>query len=565
MEINFIFRRNIIKLQCQYNEIMRNVFKKFFLYISCKNPDSFFFLYNGDKVNENLTVIQTANYNDQIQNKMKIIVGEEDESSDLSLFQNKNKIKYTGKIMLNIIYQGNKTEFEYESGEKMGNVFKTFFDKEEINDPGSFYFLYGGDKLDKNQIINQISNYYDKLRKKMVILAIEHYIPNNKPIIKKSKQVICPTCCQSALIKLKNCKISICECRHHHKNDDLDIKDFISSQNINETKIICGKCKDINKGSTYHNVFYICNTCNLNLCPLCKSIHDKTHNIIDFDNSSFECGIHNELFSLYCKTCKKNICILCEQDHDDHEVISYAKLTIKNNDLENKLKQFKISIEKFKEDIERIKNIFQNVINYCENLYKISDELIHNFDMKQRNYEVLSNLKELYNEDTPKQLNNIINSNNYIQKITQIFKMYNNINNNELNISDPFGDKKTLKESSSVNMKNRSEKENELMEEISKKNSEIERLLSLLPFKINPGEKLMTVIFTSSDQKIHYSIICKNTEKFNALESRLYDIYPEFSETDNYFISNGRKIARFKDLDYNKIKNSDIITLYMTE
>jgi hypothetical protein len=114
-------------------------------------------------------------------------------------------------------------------------------------------------------------------------------------------------------------------------------------------------------------------------------------------------------------------------------------------------------------------------------------------------------------------------------------------------------------------MKNRSEKENELMEEISKKNSEIERLLSLLPFKINPGEKLMTVIFTSSDQKIHYSIICKNTEKFNALESRLYDIYPEFSETDNYFISNGRKIARFKDLDYNKIKNSDIITLYMTE
>jgi len=174
MEINFIFRGTILIIQCQYNDKMRDVFNKFFCCISCKNPNSFVFLYNGVKVNGNLTVIQTANYNDQIQNKMKIIVGEKDESIDHSLFQNKNEIKYTGKIMIYIIYQGNITEFEYESGEKMGNVFKTFFDKEEINNPGSFYFLYGGDKLDKNLIINQILNYYDKLRKKMVILAFEY-------------------------------------------------------------------------------------------------------------------------------------------------------------------------------------------------------------------------------------------------------------------------------------------------------------------------------------------------------------------------------------------------------
>ena len=404
------------------------------------------------------------------------------------------------------------------------------------------------------------------MRKKLAMFAIMHDFPeNNKPIIKKSKQIICPNCSQSAQIKLKNCKISICECKHHHKNNDLNINDFNSSQNIDESKIICGKCKYCNKGSTYDNIFYICNTCNLNLCPLCRTIHDQTHNIVEFYNNSFKCGIHNELYSLYCKTCKKNICTLCEQDHDFHEVISYAKLTIKKNDLENKLKKFKNSIKKFKEDIERIKVILQNVINYCESFYKVSDEIIHNFDMKERNYEILSNLKEIYNDDTPKKLDNIINSKNYIQKMTQIFKMYNNINNNELDISVQSGDKKTAFKESSVNMENRSEKEKELKEEISKKNSEIERLLSLLPFKLNPGEKLMTVIFTSSDQKIHYSFICKNTENFNYLESRLYEIYPEFSENDNYFLCNGRKIARFKDLDYNKIKNSDIITLFTCE
>ena len=151
----------------------------------------------------------------------------------------------------------------------MGSVFKTFFDKFGINNPDSFYFLYGGEKLDNNLIINKILNYDDKMRKKLTMLAIMiDFEENNKPIIKKSKQVICPNCSQSAQIKLKNCKISKCECRHHHKNDDLNINDFNSSQNIDESKIIYCKCKDTNKGSTYDNIFYICNTCNLNLCPL---------------------------------------------------------------------------------------------------------------------------------------------------------------------------------------------------------------------------------------------------------------------------------------------------------
>mgnify|MGYP003571386109 CR=1 FL=1 len=100
------------------------------------------------------------------------------------------------------------------------------------------------------------------------------------------------------------------------------------------------------------------------------------------------------------------------------------------------------------------------------------------------------------------------------------------------------------------------------MEEICKKNSEIEKLHSLIPLKLNPGENLMTVIFISDDQKVHYSFICKNTDKFNDLESKLYKIYPEYSKTNNYFLSNGKTIIKSKDLDFNKIKNSDIITLY---
>ena len=36
-------------------------------------------------------------------------------------------------------------------------------------------------------------------------------------------------------------------------------------------------CKDKNKSNTLNNKFYICYECKINLCPLFKSKHDKTH------------------------------------------------------------------------------------------------------------------------------------------------------------------------------------------------------------------------------------------------------------------------------------------------
>ena len=83
-----------------------------------------------------------------------------------------------------------------------------------------------------------------------------------------------------------------------------------------------------------------------------------------------------------------------------------------------------------------------------------------------------------------------------------------------------------------------------LFKTILEKDKEISNLklkLSRYPFELNEGEKLMTLIFTSIDQKINYSIICKNTDRFNLIENKLYDIYPEYSETENYFIVHGKK------------------------
>jgi molybdopterin converting factor small subunit len=237
---------------------------------------------------------------------------------------------------------------------------------------------------------------------------------------------------------------------------------------------------------------------------------------------------------MYCETCNKNICIFCEQEHEDHDIIRLGKLIMKEKDFENKTKKFKISLDKFKEDTKKMINILEKVLDNCERFYKIYEDFIHNFDLKNRNYHYLKNFKEFYNDDISKSLDNINSSKNYEQKITKIYKIYNLMYNNKLDINDKSGETKKL---------------------INGLNSK----------KLSPGEKMMRVIFITEDEKVQYVLICKNTDKFSDIEKKLYEMYPDYYNENNTFSVNGRAIDESKDLDYNKIKNGDIINLHGKE
>jgi len=91
---------------------------------------------------------------------------------------------------------------------------------------------------------------------------------------------------------------------------------------------------------------------------------------------------------------------------------------------------------------------------------------------------------------------------------------------------------------------------------------EYELKISQFPFDFSPGEKIMTIIFISSDENIIFSLICKNTDIFKFIENKFYEKYSEYKGLDNIFISNGRKINKDKSLYENKIKNNDIITFF---
>ena len=121
---------------------------------------------------------------------------------------------------------------------------------------------------------------------------------------------------------------------------------------------------------------------------------------------------------------------------------------------------------------------------------------------------------------------------------------------------------KKLEEFEKLNNKKFQQKEIiDLIKQLNEKEKEIKNLKSNIPFELKNGEKLMTLNFISIDQKIHCSFICKNNDNFTRLENLLYDKYPEYRETENYFLFKGNKINRFKSLDSNNIHNNDIIIL----
>ena len=73
--------------------------------------------------------------------------------------------------------------------------------------------------------------------------------------------------------------------------------------------------------------------------------------------------------------------------------------------------------------------------------------------------------------------------------------------------------------------------------------------------------EVMCVNFISTDQNIHYAVTCIKNNIFAEIEEKLYQQYPEYRETNNTFIANGRQVLRFKTIAENKLGNGLPVTL----
>ena len=76
---------------------------------------------------------------------------------------------------------------------------------------------------------------------------------------------------------------------------------------------------------------------------------------------------------------------------------------------------------------------------------------------------------------------------------------------------------------------------------------------------------IIAVSFKSLDFKVDLPLQTHKSELFVRLEEKLYENYPEYKDTNNYFTHNGMIIKRFATIQENNIKNSDIIILNVME
>ena len=148
------------------------------------------------------------------------------------------------------------------------------------------------------------------------------------------------------------------------------------------------------------------------------------------------------------------------------------------------------------------------------------------------------------NDNIQKINNNLFNENYQLkQQINQLQKQINSNNNisNNQNSMDSF-----IKL-----IKNKEDIINDLNEKLKR-----------FPFILEKNEKLMSVIFSSVNQQINYSIVCKNTDSIYKLEEELYKEYPDLFERRNYiFLSKGNLINKYQTFESNHIKNGDTIIL----
>ena len=65
---------------------------------------------------------------------------------------------------------------------------------------------------------------------------------------------------------------------------------FIRFNNIIIISSLFAYTNIISKSNTFNNEFFICNECKMNLCPLCKSAHDKSSFIINYNDKNYICN-----------------------------------------------------------------------------------------------------------------------------------------------------------------------------------------------------------------------------------------------------------------------------------
>ena len=313
------------------------------------------------------------------------------------------------------------------------DVINKYFQK-TLLEPESVAFIANGKEVNPSASVQSHMNKLDKDKKKLKVLV--NMIESNEApeeVITESEEIICPQCKEHCRIAFEDFKIKLYECPNKHERKDINVSDFADTQKVNQSKIVCQQCNFKNKGNCPKNEFYRCLTCSKNICLLCKSNHDRKHNIIEYEQRNYICQTHKEPLIKYCNNCKVNICFDCE-GHEEHESIFLGDLKPNLEEKKKVLNEMKTVIDSINSKIKEAINILNEFSNFMKKFYDISNTIVTNYNAKSRNYQILQNLKEV-------SANNILYTKlkdiNTKGNINDIISMYRNIRKKEnININN---------------------------------------------------------------------------------------------------------------------------------
>lgn len=336
--------------------------------------------------------------------------------------------------------EGKDVQVQCKKSEKIYDIFKRFTSKtgEDID---SLFFLINGEKVEDNIKLEDINKKDNKIN----VLVYKKDDNDDKNIneenAKLSKDIICPTCGENCLINFEEYIINLNKCDSKHSKNNILLNKYNKTQMIDESKIKCKKCKET-KSNTHKNIFYKCFTCNFDLCPLCKSKHNKQHIIVNYDEKNYCCHLHGQSYNSYCEDCGKNVCSNCDINHNQEHNYIYYREIIKNKKKDNS-NELKIIIDRFRNELEDYIDKFKNILNNLDVYLNISNN-INNNNIKYKNYQILMNINKIneYNEIVICDLNQIISENDVGIKFKYLFQMYEKMfNKTKFNTSIKIMDK----------------------------------------------------------------------------------------------------------------------------
>ena len=416
----FNFKGADLMIQGNTNDYMKDLLKKYG-YKSDINIKDVYFTLNGEKINEELKLGE-LNIKDQ---NIRILVHENIKNSNISLI-----FSFKGAELM---IQGNTNDY-------MKNIFKKYSIKSDINIK-DVYFTLNGQKINEEKKLGDLNiteqtirisvnenskgnekenNIEENKEKKKEEIKEDINIEDNFPI---SKDIICPTCGDLCILSIEDFKLKLNDCHKKHELSNILLSQFKQTQKIDESKIFCDKCNTI-KAEVTGNQLFKCYNCNINICPVCKYDHDKSHLLVDYESLNFVCHTHGEKNIFYCPECHENICDLCACDHDNKHNLIYLRQIFEDKNFQQNFNDFILKLDACKIKIQNLIKILRQVFINIDSYYNICKSLFNRFDLKRKNYQLVMSLNNLnkYNQSISDDIDAILNT-KIENKFNVLYKM----------------------------------------------------------------------------------------------------------------------------------------------